>query len=596
MIRTGSFRMPTPAAGPRFAGKPVDVPHTGTETPPYEKFPEAGSPLDPVLQAVANGADAVELDIRLIREEDGGKRLGVTAAKTLNGRPAQTYLGHRMASLDEIIAALPDDVTLFLEAKTGKAYFPNARKTFERKIADFVKTNNLYDRVVIVSFSYWTLRRIEKLDPKIKTGFRFYNPRYHGARQDLMDLAHRKGGMSLPWVAGQNRAGEKKLYDDLIAKGADAIVTNAPEKLNEHLADEKRSKPEDVRFGGSRGKNDLQNLLPDFYLKHWVHRRDYKKHWRGAKERFERLSARLEKKAGFSEADIEEMHALTLKAIGFPAGFRLDMSDKAFGAFYKSSDKAGRARINYGLERFGVFSIDGMGMVFSAITDRGQWPMVHWFLTGLLDHPDNQHPMLGGQPMGKAVKPLSHALETNSPYWQMLTQLTRHYEELLDDAFFSPDTRLLQEAGSGWETVDNQAPDFRRREAAYRLEKTRFAKNVLYELIVHAPAHDHVDERVARFVERQFPEILKSFQKNYPAPKGIAVNKDGQVIGGHPDYFETLQRRIWQNAVRLVLKTEAATRAPRDIKAPFGDPAPLNTLHGPLNHLIRQQPAEEDVS
>ena len=501
--------------------------HRGTDTCGPDIIKPVSGELAPFMMAADNGADAVELDLRPY-----GKNTFKTRQQ--NGRTVYEFNGKAIPSLKEVLSVLPPEMKIFIELKSSKVFLPSKKSWLEKQLVEFIRENNLYDRVTVISFAPLILKKIEQLDPKIKTGLRWMFPRHQNTTVELLDKAHRQGTVVVPWVSGNHRQDEISRFDGYLEEGADATITNATDAMRARVS----KRP--VQFSGNIGRNDMQNLLmPNWAIRWYSKHREAEQLWQRKNARYEQLTQTLRDK-GLDKQTIAEMHNFSELAMGFPSGLFLNMSDEVFQKYYNRRDDAMKERIRYCLDRYDVFVIDHYSAVFEAIPDRDQWKDVEWFLNGLLAHLENDHVLFTAQPLGIVTKKLAQMLETQSPYWQAFRQLI----------------------GYG---------------RAIGAPQNQFACDVLYPLITWMPDQHGVNPVVENFVKNQLPRILTAFQENYPPP-----------------YDADLQKNIIQNVMMLATKTDRQFENPSwDLG--FSDfDRPLIVQHTPLNHLARPPRSEEN--
>jgi len=157
----------------------------------------------------------------------------------------------RIAELDEALDASPD-TPLFIELKPEK----NTPENFEKHVYEIVQKKGALDRVVFLSFSRDSLKRLRKLDPNIllmlnyslpkpfhwleknPLWLRLYipfiarqfdglNPCYQTASTDFVRLCHQYGLQTRPWVYHETREEELNAFPRLKQLKVDGVITNA---------------------------------------------------------------------------------------------------------------------------------------------------------------------------------------------------------------------------------------------------------------------------------------------------------------------------------------------------------------------------------
>lgn len=192
-------------------------------------------------------------------EADVAKMLGHSDYKT----PAQ-FLNLQIPKLSEVVLGLPQTY-FYLELKTEDEWVKkNQNNQLEARIVKFIHDNNLYERVTVISFSTASLRKIKRMDSRIKTGLDFNLPafykrfdrliglfvgpfakhfvgvdsihsRYDETTLRMVKAAHRQNLKIMPWVPGTiTRQEETRVYfPRLMAMGVDGLITNAVDLLQE---------------------------------------------------------------------------------------------------------------------------------------------------------------------------------------------------------------------------------------------------------------------------------------------------------------------------------------------------------------------------
>ena len=169
--------------------------------------------------------------------------------------------GERIPTLDEVFAMVKASgyqaapkVEVNIETKIFPAepeLTPSATD-FARLVADAVIRNGMEKRVMVQSFDVRTLKEIKKIAPAIRTSQLTYeelvdivpalksakadiwSPNYKWVTRESINEAHAAGIQVAPWTINT-----KKEWDMAIAAGVDAIITDYPEALVEHLKSKK---------------------------------------------------------------------------------------------------------------------------------------------------------------------------------------------------------------------------------------------------------------------------------------------------------------------------------------------------------------------
>ncbi len=178
-----------------------------------------------------------------------------------------TFDALKIPSLETVLDELPN--TQFrIELKTIS---PFQNGNLEYKVAKLIKERNLYDRVIVLSFSPLSLKLIKLFDPKIKTALNFnlpasarknpvllngfvnlyakglfgvngLQPSYSDVTPELVQISHKAGLPVIAWVNQETRAEEGKKFPKLIDMGVDGLVTNAVDLLKDEVKRQKVEK------------------------------------------------------------------------------------------------------------------------------------------------------------------------------------------------------------------------------------------------------------------------------------------------------------------------------------------------------------------
>jgi glycerophosphoryl diester phosphodiesterase len=205
---------------------------------------------DPYLEApICSGpqpkAKIHDLTLEEVRQWDCGKVRNP-------GFPQQTPIeGTRMPTLDEVFALAPRGNFQFnIETKS----FPDhpelspPPQEFVKLVFDLIRKHHLEDRVMLQSFDFRTLHAMKELAPEIRrvalverdnrdfvaiaheADAGIVSPHYSVVTPEKVHAAHQAGLQVVPWTA--DTPGD---WDKLIAAQVDAIITDDPAALIEHL-------------------------------------------------------------------------------------------------------------------------------------------------------------------------------------------------------------------------------------------------------------------------------------------------------------------------------------------------------------------------
>ncbi len=199
----------------------------------------------PICTGPAPSAVIHTLTLKQVREWDCG------ATQNPNFPRQQTVPGTRMPTLDEVFALAPRGKFLFnIETKSFPDH-PELTPTpaeFVRLVLAEVRKHHLESRVILQSFDFRTLIEMKKIAPDIalsalysgdpkdftaiaqEAGAGIVSPEFHLVTPQQVAAAHAAGLQVVPWTADTAED-----WDRLIAAGTDAIITDDPAALLEHL-------------------------------------------------------------------------------------------------------------------------------------------------------------------------------------------------------------------------------------------------------------------------------------------------------------------------------------------------------------------------
>lgn len=141
-------------------------------------------------KAIKQEADAIELDVRLTKDNVPVVCHDATINRTSNGKGyihqltvdelkkfdfgckfSNKFKHVKIPTLEEVLTLLQDyPITLHIEIKNG----PIIPKNLERKILELIYRYDFENRVVYSSFDHVSLQRLSKLDPQAKIGLLFH--------------------------------------------------------------------------------------------------------------------------------------------------------------------------------------------------------------------------------------------------------------------------------------------------------------------------------------------------------------------------------------------------------------------------------------
>lgn len=159
--------------------------------------------------------------------------------------------GARIPSLDQVLE-LADRGTFEFNIETklsaDKPEYTPSPEEYARLLLDAIRKHKLEPRVMVQSFDFRTLHAMRKIAPEIRlaalysgqpkeftaiareAGTEIVAPHYSLVTKERVDAAHAAGLQVIPWTA--NAPAE---WDRLMEAGVDAIITDDPAGLVEHL-------------------------------------------------------------------------------------------------------------------------------------------------------------------------------------------------------------------------------------------------------------------------------------------------------------------------------------------------------------------------
>ena len=165
----------------------------------------------------------------------------------LHGKTQFTY-DAKIPTLEEVLEFIKDtDLTLNIEIKNNKVRYKN----IEKDILDIVKQYEMEDKVVISSFNYKSLKRISKLNSKVKTAYlvgpltfkrrnlkkilkickdckcTYIHPSCDVVNKEFVAEAHKKGFLVQVYTVNSVTIMKK-----LIKLKVDGVFTNYPKIIN----------------------------------------------------------------------------------------------------------------------------------------------------------------------------------------------------------------------------------------------------------------------------------------------------------------------------------------------------------------------------
>lgn len=212
--------------------------------------------------ALAQGADVLEFDVHLSRDDHPVVIHDFTVDRTTNGNGPvreltvrelkrldagawfkQKFAGQQIQTLHEILERFRGRASFGVELKAGSDFYPG----IEERVVSTLQTYDVTERALLLSFDHAALGRVRALDPSVKTGALVaHRPLDPGVvapgiatalcpRAELLTEADARrtlaAGLELfVWVSN-----DPALLDRLIAWGVTGIVTDRPDLLRRRL-------------------------------------------------------------------------------------------------------------------------------------------------------------------------------------------------------------------------------------------------------------------------------------------------------------------------------------------------------------------------
>ncbi len=199
----------------------------------------------PVCKGPAESAVIRQFTLAEVREWDCG------AIRNPRFPRQQPVPGTRMPLLDEVFALAPSGPLEFnIETKSFPDHpeFTPPPDEFARLVLDVIRKHKVERRVILQSFDFRTLHAMQKIAPEIRlsaltendkrdfvtiageAGAQIISPYYWLVTKEKVKQAHDVGIQVVPWTAN-----DPATWDRLIDAGVDAIISDDPAALIEHL-------------------------------------------------------------------------------------------------------------------------------------------------------------------------------------------------------------------------------------------------------------------------------------------------------------------------------------------------------------------------
>ena len=199
----------------------------------------------PVCKGPADSAIIRQLTLEQVREWDCG------AVRNPRFPKQQAIPGTRIPTLDEVFAlASSGSIEFNIETKSfpDHSEFTPPPDEFARLVLDVIRKHKVERRVIVQSFDFRPLHAMKKIAPEIRlaaltendkrdfaaiaaeAGTQIISPYYGLVTNEKVKQAHDAGLLVVPWTAN-----DPATWDRLIDAGVDAIISDDPAALIEHL-------------------------------------------------------------------------------------------------------------------------------------------------------------------------------------------------------------------------------------------------------------------------------------------------------------------------------------------------------------------------
>jgi len=209
--------------------------------------------------AVAQGVDAIELDVHLTADDELVVIHDHRLERTTNGRgPVREHAlaeiraldagarfgpelaGQRVPTLAEVLDWARDRCALDIEIKGGPAPYGG----IEARVVELIRRHAMADRVLLISFDHPTVKRVKELAPEMATGVLYSGrpidavplaraagadalmPYWANLRPDDVERAHAAGLSVHPWATS-----EADEIESLLLMGVDSVCSNHPDRV-----------------------------------------------------------------------------------------------------------------------------------------------------------------------------------------------------------------------------------------------------------------------------------------------------------------------------------------------------------------------------
>lgn len=211
-------------------------------------------------RAIEIGANAIETDVQMTKDNHLVLIHDETLERTTNGKGlvkdhtltelkeldagswfSNIYKNEKIPTIEELFELVKSE-NIWLNLEIKKRYSLNLKldKLLIKKINEF----GMQDRVVISSFNHYSVYKVKKIDPSLKTGILYgrniYRPWLYASKLKASSLHPNKAFVS-NYVVNKAHKQNLKVFpytvDDkeemisLIDMGVDGLITNVPDRL-----------------------------------------------------------------------------------------------------------------------------------------------------------------------------------------------------------------------------------------------------------------------------------------------------------------------------------------------------------------------------
>lgn len=230
--------------------KPLMIAHRGASAYAPENT------LSSFLLAIAQGCDAIELDVHLTKDQKLVVFHNEELANTTNGKGIigemtayelrqldagawfhHDFTGEKIPFLDEVVDLVPPHIMINVELKNIPSYYIG----IEEAVVDLVRKKNAFERIVVSSFDHQCLLKVKELEPRLKIGLLYQNnlyshigyatqiqipiyslhPQYECIKKSDIQLAVENNLHVFPWTVNHEQEMKK-----LIKCGVSGIMTD----------------------------------------------------------------------------------------------------------------------------------------------------------------------------------------------------------------------------------------------------------------------------------------------------------------------------------------------------------------------------------